>query len=296
VLAPNSIETDSGIGRPGNGSTSDCGWQGLGGEPKPREVNGFQRLETVAETTDSLVEQSLEGARQMRETSSEGDPFDRRGRGRRRGTRTRKRGPPCGVLHRAEAALELLRGTHRRPRTEMPVGLVSSGRQVEPILSAPRSGCVGLQQCSADELQGCERIAQQPGNQLHSAGGLADAQSTPSVSSTTSVRAQPSQVRGGNLEDADQERPFSSDRSGNMGTGLQARERVKDRNELLHSCRGERDWLWGYRCRNASVGRSGMDATCERGRPTPEMVQVQPRDGRCRARLQRWSGEPTNGR
>jgi hypothetical protein len=61
VLAPGSIESGGGIGRPGNGSTSECDGNVLEGT-KTQGRNGFQQLATAAETTDSLVEQRLEGA------------------------------------------------------------------------------------------------------------------------------------------------------------------------------------------------------------------------------------------
>ena len=73
VLAPGSIESGGGIGQPGDGLTSECDGNVLEGT-KTQGRNGFQRLATAAETTDSLVEQSLEGAHEMRETSSEGYP------------------------------------------------------------------------------------------------------------------------------------------------------------------------------------------------------------------------------
>jgi hypothetical protein len=75
VLAPGSIESGGGIGQPGDGLTSECDGNVLEGT-KTQGRNGFQQLATAAETTDSLVEQSLEGAHWMRETSSEGDPSD----------------------------------------------------------------------------------------------------------------------------------------------------------------------------------------------------------------------------
>jgi hypothetical protein len=82
-------------------------------------------------------------------------------------TRHRKRRPPCGVLHRAEAAFELLRGTHfvfgRSARWPCVTWKASWGN--------PRSGGRVVSDCSnasSDELQGCERIAQPSRNRLHS--------------------------------------------------------------------------------------------------------------------------------
>jgi hypothetical protein len=61
VLAPGSIESGGGIGQPGDGLTSECDGNVLEGT-KTQGRNGFQQLATAAETTDSLVEQRLEGA------------------------------------------------------------------------------------------------------------------------------------------------------------------------------------------------------------------------------------------
>lgn len=79
----------------------------------------------------------------MRETSSEGNPSDWSGRGRRRGMRSWQRLAPCGALHRAEVALGPLGETHPRPRDD---GCQTASCRLERALrelNKPRSGCIG---------------------------------------------------------------------------------------------------------------------------------------------------------
>jgi len=149
-----------------------------------------------------------------------GDPFDRRGRGRRRGHGFGNEARPAECF----TAQKQLSSCFVGPIAVLGRRCQVASCQLECKSSqhSRRGGRVapGCSNAGAGELQGCERIAQQPGNQLHNAGGLADAQSTLSVSVPTSVRARRSQVRGGNLEDQDQERPFSSFRPGITQLGL----------------------------------------------------------------------------
>jgi hypothetical protein len=78
-----------------------------------------------------------------------------------------------------------------------------------------RSGCIGFAAMQAP--MNCKDVSVLPsGREIDCTicGGLADAQSTPCVSVTTSFCAQPPQIREGNLEDAGRERFISSDLSG----------------------------------------------------------------------------------
>ena len=137
----------------------------------------------------------------------------------------------------------------------MPDGLVSTGRRVEGTQQTE----VGLHRTfsneDTDELQGFKRTAQWLGNQLHSAGGLADAQPTPCVSSSPQFTLNRHKSEGATSTIRTKSSQSLQTHSGIAQPGLQVRERVKER---AGACirRGKREGLEGYRRRNASVGRS----------------------------------------
>jgi len=238
VLAPGSIVIDSGIGRLGNGPTSECGWQGLGGEPKPREENGFQQLATDAETTDSLVEQSLEGARCKRETSSEEDPCNRCGQGRRRGNTDSETSP---TLRSASPRRSSFRAASWDPFSSSdedawwPCVTGKASRRTSRSQGRAPSDCSNA---DADDLQRDQRIAQWSGNRLHSAGGSAEAQSTPCVSVSTLVRAQCHKSEGATSMIRTESGQTLQTVQGSRDQAIQAGERVKEWNEPRHLCSG----------------------------------------------------------
>jgi len=155
----------------------------------------------------------------------------------------------------------------------MPGGLVSTGTGVEGTQQTE----VGLHRDFSNEdpdgLQGFQRTAQWLGNQLHSAGGLADAQPAPCVSSSPQFTLNRYKSEGATSMMRAKSGQSLQTHSGIAQPGLQVRERVKER---AGACirRGKRERLEGCRRRNASVGRSdcvqranGEDHTSDGGGP-----------------------------
>jgi hypothetical protein len=101
---------------------------------------------------------------------------------------------------------------------------------------------------------------------LHSSGGLVDAQPTPCVSSSPQFALNRHKSEGATSKMRAKSSQSLQTHSGIAQPGLQVCERVKER-AGARIRRSKRVRLEGYRRRNASVGRSRMCATCERGRP-----------------------------